>query len=210
MVRTISVAVAASALTLFGLAPAKAQVYQYGYSSSVPLSGNSGKDYFNNNWLWSKTVGGSNPGPGKGYSVWGTPGLGKGDAVYKGALESNNFEITFEYPIPLQTKAAINQTVYSGAYTEGTRLAVDGQLWNAVYVNNNTVDFFAPKGEWITNGDDFFLNVVFNQKNLTGYNTGFTATWSSSVPEASTWAMMLAGFVGLGLVGWCRQKAVEA
>jgi hypothetical protein len=30
---------------------------------------------------------------------------------------------------------------------------------------------------------------------------------ASAVPEASTWAMMLAGFAGLGFVGYRRNKA---
>jgi hypothetical protein len=32
----------------------------------------------------------------------------------------------------------------------------------------------------------------------------------TAVPEVSTWAMMLAGFVGLGFVGYRRQKSVQA
>jgi hypothetical protein len=32
----------------------------------------------------------------------------------------------------------------------------------------------------------------------------------TGVPEVSTWAMMLAGFAGLGFVGYRRQKAVQA
>jgi hypothetical protein len=32
--------------------------------------------------------------------------------------------------------------------------------------------------------------------------TGFTATLTVSVPETSTWAMMLIGFAGLGYTGW--------
>lgn len=32
----------------------------------------------------------------------------------------------------------------------------------------------------------------------------------TAVPEVSTWAMMLAGFAGLGFVGYSRQKAVQS
>jgi hypothetical protein len=35
-------------------------------------------------------------------------------------------------------------------------------------------------------------------------------TDTSAVPEASTWVMMLAGFAGLGFVGYRRSKAALA
>jgi hypothetical protein len=49
---------------------------------------------------------------------------------------------------------------------------------------------------------------------FTALNTGISGSLGNeitnvavSAPEASTWAMMLAGFVGLGFVGYRRQKA---
>jgi PEP-CTERM motif len=37
-----------------------------------------------------------------------------------------------------------------------------------------------------------------------------SGTISSAVPEPSTWAMMLLGFVGLGFVGYCRTRALKS
>ncbi len=37
--------------------------------------------------------------------------------------------------------------------------------------------------------------------------TGLTATIRSSIPEPSTWAMMLLGFAGLGFAGYRRAKS---
>jgi hypothetical protein len=39
---------------------------------------------------------------------------------------------------------------------------------------------------------------------------GLSTTGVSGVPEVSTWVMMLAGFVGLGFVGYRRNKLVSA
>jgi hypothetical protein len=40
-----------------------------------------------------------------------------------------------------------------------------------------------------------------------GLNVAFTSVTITSVPEVSTWAMMLAGFAAIGFVGYRRNKA---
>ena len=42
-----------------------------------------------------------------------------------------------------------------------------------------------------------------------GSITGFNQSMESGVPEPSTWAMLLAGFGLLGLVGWRKRKRLE-
>ena len=56
---------------------------------------------------------------------------------------------------------------------------------------------------WIAPGNTYYANP------LDGLDAVMTVT---SVPEASTWAMMLAGFAGLGLAGWraSRKSAAAA
>jgi hypothetical protein len=46
---------------------------------------------------------------------------------------------------------------------------------------------------------------------LNGNNAGYTAgfSYTSAVPELSTWAMMLAGFGALGFAGYRRNKAAS-
>ncbi len=39
---------------------------------------------------------------------------------------------------------------------------------------------------------------------------GFGFTYNTSVPEPSTWAMMLLGFAGLGFAGYRRARAGHA
>jgi hypothetical protein len=40
--------------------------------------------------------------------------------------------------------------------------------------------------------------------------SGLTAVVGSAVPEASTWAMMVAGFVGLGFLGYRKTRSDNA
>jgi hypothetical protein len=69
------------------------------------------------------------------------------------------------------------------------------------------VDFYAPAGFQLTSGEQYFVNVVFNQRNLTGAkNTGLDATFSGSVPETSTWAMLGIGFAGIGMLGMTKRR----
>ena len=51
-----------------------------------------------------------------------------------------------------------------------------------------------PGGDWDYNDDAFIFTGVA------------PSVLTSSAPEASTWAMMLAGFGGLGLAAFCRGR----
>jgi hypothetical protein len=53
--------------------------------------------------------------------------------------------------------------------------------------------------------------IVFNGRNDPSYNTLDNVSVTSSVPEASTWAMMMLGFAGLGFAGFrARRTAIAA
>jgi hypothetical protein len=194
--------IALSATLVTGVAAPSAfaaTIFQYGYSGSVP--DNSGVDAFGNGWQWSTA--------GSGNSAWGTPGLGAGTVTYGGANPSNNFEITFL--LPFGTSTVIDQTPSPSpsGYNEYTRMTVDGVAWTPYYTGGNQIAFFAPSGVWATSGSTFFVNAVFTGGDLSGANSGFSATWTSTTaaPEPATWAMMLAGFAGLAFAGYRRQTA---
>jgi hypothetical protein len=66
-------------------------------------------------------------------------------------------------------------------------------------------------GYGFTGGTDFSNGVwIYGTSGVYVTNDNFgDVTWSTSgVPEASTWAMMLIGFGGLGYAGYRRNKAV--
>jgi len=53
--------------------------------------------------------------------------------------------------------------------------------------------------------------ITFNFRNDPGYMALDTVSVNSTVPEASTWAMMLVGFAGLGFAGFrARRTAIAA
>lgn len=64
---------------------------------------------------------------------------------------------------------------------------------NAVF--SNSQDPYSPTASWITWGGGFRPQYLV-----------FSATFSSAVPELSTWAMMIVGFCGLGFITY-RRKA---
>jgi hypothetical protein len=179
-------------------------------SSGFSFSSNSGTGAFGNAWTWSTTLGpASADSPGAGYSVWGMPGLGLLTVPYKDDTPATDFEITF---VPF-VSASINFTPspFSGGYNEFTRFdscnssGGDCVDWTTVAVNSLAVSFFAPPGTQLTAGDDFFVNVVFNQTDVSGFNSGFLAVFTTNVPELPTWAMFGIGFAGIGLVGLSRR-----
>jgi hypothetical protein len=173
------------------------------YSSSAH-AGNSGTDAQGNPWSWVVTL--SNKG------VWGAPGLGAGLNTFNTTTgyAASDFSVSF-----VNFGAAIDTTASpdAGGYNEYTRFTSDigGTLyaWTPVYDGTRNVTFNAPSAAaYLHNGDTYFVNVAFTTK-VSGSDTGFTAGFSTAVPETSTWIMMLAGFAGLGLAGY-RRRALAA
>lgn len=198
IVAAVGVGSAAHAVT-YGVVPGS------GYSSSASGKsgvGNSGSDAFGNPWLWNKTAGPKGPdSPGTGFSAWGTPGLSKGGATYEGSQPASLFAVSFDVD---GTGATFNQTPSpsAGGSNEFTRFDVCTTScveWTPVFLDSqNEVDFYAPAGDDLTDGEHYFVNVIFNQKTLSGENLGFAAAFLSVVPEASTWSMMIVGIAGIG------------
>jgi hypothetical protein len=76
-----------------------------------------------------------------------------------------------------------------------------GQTWNAVFSTiagvSQRVEFTAPGGAFLKPGDIFQVKIDF----VTPLDTkrySWSANWDNTVPEPTTWALMIAGF---GLAG---------
>lgn len=210
-----------SALAVAAAASASATAI-VSYAGSPGPAGDSGVDAFGNTWAWNYTLG-LGDGPGVGYSAWGTPGLGLTTASYGPAANATEFTITFTPSAVSAT--AIDETPSIGAagYNEETRFSSTATpsntgayyAWTPVYHNDLSVTFEAPSGVPLTNGDYFFVNIVFNGTDLTGGNTGFSAYFGpysapSSAPEPSSWEMMLIGAAGLGGITRRRRRSALA
>jgi hypothetical protein len=199
-------AILVGAALLAAASPAHADTAFDGYAGFAG-GPSSGADAQGNPWSWGATLGGFTPGVPAGYSVWGAPGLGAGENTFNtttGYL-ANDFTISFSY----FTGASILQTPGTIAdYEETTRFVSDigGVLtaWTASFDGAKSVTFDAPAGVFLANGDSYYVNVVFSDGGLSSKNAGFSAAFSA-VPEASTWAMMLAGFGALAFAGYRRR-----
>jgi hypothetical protein len=214
----MTVGAAALALSAGALAvPAHATEYiiipgsaYAGLASGKTGVGNSGTDAFGNPWLWSKTVDPkSADSPGAGFSVWGSPGLGEGYATYEGSSPADAFFISF---VVDHTGATFNETASPSpsGYNEWTRFSVctpNCVAWTPVYLDDgNEVDFYAPAGDELKDGENYFVNVVFNQKNLSGKNLGFSAAFATAVPEPASWALMILGAGAIGASARGRRR----
>ena len=137
--------------------------------------------------------------------------MGKGNAIYKSATPATDFGVVFFNPF--DSLLAINETPTNSVqgFTEWTRFeSYSGGVyteWTPVYISPQQVDFFAPAGVELTWGEQYFVNVLFTQKTVSGAtNTGFVAAFSGNIPETSTWAMLGIGFAGIGLLGMTKRR----
>jgi hypothetical protein len=107
---------------------------------------------------------------------------------------------------------------YSGVYGNASQPADDFEIsfvggitgissatFNGVagVISGSSVAFYFPT---VTLGDAISASITVVGGAL---NPGITATYTYAAPELSTWAMMLAGFAGLGFAGY-RRRAIAA
>jgi hypothetical protein len=119
-------------------------------------------------------------------------------------------------------------TSFSFTYTGSQRLGINGSFdtgltkivptppntgagaW-AESISGDTVTFTAPTSQNDLNpGNEFNLIVGFTGGPIIASDFSYTATWTgfevAAVPEASTWAMMLLGFAGVGFMAYRRKQ----
>jgi hypothetical protein len=108
-----------------------------------------------------------------------------------------NLEVIFGSPI--------STTVTPSALVTGVITAIGG----LVYIDFNPQQFNFGDGTLNLDIHDVLLSTSLFNRTDTDPLTG-TITVSSAVPEASTWAMMILGFAGLGFLAHRRRHMQRA
>ena len=136
---------------------------------------------------------------------WGSPGLGAGDATYDATTAAAmEVEINFNQKIDVASFSTV-----CGGFTTETRFCAGGGSvgWTPTLVSGNPYEvlFTAPGGDYLANGENYYVNVIFATSAPTQFNGEFT-----TVPEPATWGLLISG---LGLAGFAlrrRQRLVRA
>lgn len=89
----------------------------------------------------------------------------------------------------------------------GEDVTVDGVVQHTLYIANDN-DFLPTvqyNGQDLSNPSQLYV-FGFTDADLAKFGASFSAQQVSAIPEASTWAMMLAGFASLGALAWRRNN----
>lgn len=121
-----------------------------------------------------------------------------------------SYDASFWYAHSLVSRSN-DVTLFVNGVSEGS-LAVN----TSVNFDRSHPGSFSASSIAVTAGEtlslDFMKSSLQTYGSLDGvqFTVDFTSTVTSGVPEASTWVLMLAGFAGLGLVGWRRSRGGAA
>ena len=140
-------------------------------------------------------------------TVSGTDGLGN-DWTFTQSGEvtlfkySGTYNSSFAYPNASDFEVTF---VPAGTTTSGASVGTDAGPWNVTFADP-TVSFAGPQ---LVAGFGFLFAVDI--VGAAGVPTpGFTASWSTTVPEPSTWVMMGLGFAGLAFAGYRARRSSAA
>ena len=139
---------------------------------------------------------------------WGSPGVSLGLTPYNGPGSASDFEITFLNAVIDPAQLAVGVAMgCAGSAPGGTTFCGPNGQWAATLVAANSIAFVGPPGTDMYEGQEYFVNVMLLNG---GSGSAFVGAWTGTIPEPSTWAMMLAGFAGLGLAGWRRARSAAS
>lgn len=147
-----------------------------------------------------------------GFPTWGEDANVNGGAlnVFTGApglTQASQFIFTYT-----GTQPQSFLTAFDTGFGVWQSAAHEGGDWD-MSVSGDTVTFTAPKGFELNAGENFDFTVGFTNT-IDPSKFSFTAQWvgadPSAVPEPAAWALMLAGFGGLGGALRARRRGLAA
>lgn len=147
---------------------------------------------------------------------WGSPGVGASLAQYGETLPAFGMQLTFTGGGTIDAASVLvgNGAGCAGSTTGGTTFCTIAptDIWQASITGPSSISFLAQNPSFfLSEGQSYFVNVFFDGDTPTGFTGSWLTSFTPSVPEPSTWAMMLLGFGAIGVsMRWRKNRSQHA
>jgi hypothetical protein len=149
---------------------------------------------------------------------WGIPGVSAGTTPYWGTVPAYGLMVSFTDTGTIDSNSILigNGAGCVGSTSGGTTFCTIGpeDIWKAFKTSPTSIEFLAQDPTFFLNpGQSFFVNVFFgpdppNPTATFSFIDSFSPIPTSAVPEPSTWAMMILGFLGIGFMTYRRRESL--
>jgi hypothetical protein len=135
--------------------------------------------------------------------------------IYSSALGTSILQETGSFGFALDITFSAPQNAISFAFATGDIFGLNGGDKVTVTANDGTTitvgagvpnSFLYPEGKVTLNDRGSFTSVVITASDAVGPQSLAIGNLTSSVPEPSTWAMLILGFCGLGFMAYRRKS----
>jgi hypothetical protein len=145
---------------------------------------------------------------------WGSPGVGLSVTQYGEVDAAFGMLLTFTGggTINAASVGIGNSADCAGTTTGGTTFCTisPNDIWLASITGPSSISFLAQDSSFfLTQGQSYFVNVFFDGDTPTSFTGSWLTSFTPSVPEPSTWAMMLLGFGAIGFSMRWRKRSSQ-
>jgi hypothetical protein len=136
-------------------------------------------------------------------------GMGRGEVVFNLEDVTAHSFVFNNYWVGVDKNAPSAVSTFDSILVANHSYAFNWSMFAEAQSGNNTYTTYGPSTTDLSHSGYLTIDVLTPNESLTFLSGTDYRSMTDAVPEASTWAMMILGFAGVGMMTYRRRKSAE-